>query len=99
MRATPGLREPVISCKHIFRADAPILCVFHERPSHRLDSGWSVACGREDHTDKEWMLVGMWELTEKDPSIREVLDLPEGQWAERDGLGEPWQRWRIADLP
>jgi hypothetical protein len=77
-------------CSHVFHASRPVLLVVRE------DGDWSLLCGDthdfEGHLPK---VVGIGHLLDRDPSINEVLDLPDGHEAERAAVGAPWQRRRI----
>jgi hypothetical protein len=66
---------------------APILLVTHDED----DGGWQFLCGTTDETD-DGRVVGLGTMYDRDHSLGEVADLPEGWRAWRAGPGQPWQR-------
>jgi len=49
-------------------------------------------CGATDHESKDLRVVGVKHLVERDPTLHECADLPEGFEAERAVVGSPWLR-------
>jgi hypothetical protein len=81
-----------VICPHVFDASRDILLVTHE-----TDGMWQLLCGKEDcgsHTQPR--LVGLNHLLDRDPSLLEIRDLPEGFWCERAHISGSWTR---APLP
>ncbi|WP_152565180.1 MULTISPECIES: hypothetical protein [Methylobacter] len=74
----------VFVCPHVFKATRPILLVVHE------DGDWQCLCGGNDHSD-DGHLVGIGHLVERDPSLDELVDLPDGWEAERHSPEQPWE--------
>ena len=80
-------------CSHVFEKTRPILLVVHE------DWDWQFMCGAADHAGDDGHLVGVGHLTDRDPSLNECADLPNGFVAERFAVGEPWARNEISSEP
>jgi len=73
-------------CPHVFTAERPILFVVHD------EGDWQFLCGCELTGDTPGHLVGVGHLVERDPSINECADLPDGWYAERESPSHPWVR-------
>ena len=68
-------------------AGHPILLVSHDAE----DGCWQFLCGTT--TDPAaGRVVGIGQLIDGDPSLRQLADLPRGWRAWRRGPGMPWQR-------
>jgi hypothetical protein len=80
---------PAFICSHVFENSRPILLVANSK------GDWQFLCG-DNHNDIP-KVVGINHLLNRDPSLREVLDLPENWEAERDNPQAPWQRHPSAD--
>lgn len=72
--------------KRVAREGYPVLLVTHD-----VDGDWQVLCGTTNEEDQA-MLVCLGCAFERNPSIREVADLPLGWTAWRDAPGKPWER-------
>ena len=71
-------------CSHVFADVRPVLLVAR-------DAGdWMFMCGDTHPEDEDYHLIGVNHLTQRDPSLREILDLSDGSAAERKGQGERW---------
>ena len=74
-------------CSHIFQDIRPILLVAHE------DGDWMFLCGDEHDFEADLPhVVGLNHLLERDQSLKLILDLSDGQEAERDSVSDPWRR-------
>ena len=73
----------VYVCPHVFEDTRPILYVC------RADGDWQFLCGGDDHSD-DGHLVGVGPLTERDPTLNELVDLKPNWEAERNAVGEKW---------
>ncbi|MBU2714106.1 hypothetical protein [Zooshikella harenae] len=69
----------VFVCPHVFQKTRPILLVIHE------DGEWQCLCGYGDHTSEG-------HLVERDPSLNQLSDLPDGWEAERESPENTWLR-------
>jgi len=65
----------------------PILHVAHDIDDH----GWQFLDGRDADVD-EGRVIGMGEALKRDPTLREIADLPPGWIAWREAPGSPWRR-------
>jgi hypothetical protein len=54
------------------------------------DAGWVFSCGRAGHTDKDWRVVLPNRYFAADPSLHQLLEMPEGYVAERPDRDHPW---------
>lgn len=73
--------------KRITRGESPILKVRHDEE----DGGWQFLDG-DDFVLEEASLVCLRTITEIDPSVLELADLPLGWVAERASIDAPWCR-------
>jgi hypothetical protein len=81
----------VFVCSHIFSNDSPILLVCH------ADEDWQFLCG-EAHEGEKPRVVGLGHLVDRDPSLRELMDLPLDWEAERDTQDSQWRRAPILTM-
>ena len=66
---------------------APILLVTHDED----DGSWQFLCGTtNDSADAR--VVGLGRMYQRDPTLGELADLPEGWRAWRTAVGRPWER-------
>jgi hypothetical protein len=79
-------RTTCLTTRHVLDG-APVLHVTHDAD----DGGWQFMPGTEVTTD-DAKVVGLGEMCKRDPTLRELADLPEGWRAWRSRVGEPWQR-------
>jgi hypothetical protein len=56
------------------------------------DGDLQMLCGDGHDATELPRVVGLNHLLERDPSLKEVLDLPDGWEAERAAPGQRWQR-------
>lgn len=76
-------------CTHVFEDLQAVKLV------SRPDGDWCFLCGDEhEETASSYRVVGMGHLFEKDPSLKELKDLPKDWEAERTQLGGEWLRTR-----
>jgi hypothetical protein len=66
---------------------APILLVTHDAE----DGGWQFLCGTTNDPANA-RVVGLGRMFERDPTLGELADLPEGWRARRTSPGRAWQR-------
>jgi hypothetical protein len=71
------------------RRSAPILRVCHDAD----DGAWQFLHGGPV-SEEDAAVVGLGRMLERDPSLRELADLPEGWIAERADVGSAWMRVR-----
>lgn len=77
---------PAYVCSHIFDATRPVLLVSRE------DGDWQLLCGGSHEADEKPRVVGLNHLIERDPTLREILDLPSDWDAERNAVNASWTR-------
>lgn len=72
----------------------PVLFIYREDPDNDQDSGWRAFSGAEDqeyiNNPDNWKLVSLDVLTDRDPSVSEVLEYPVGSAFERNQENEDW---------
>jgi hypothetical protein len=83
--------EAVITIDSILSGEKPILRVVHDAS----DGGWQFLTGEqvEAHQAK---VVSLQTITELDPTVLELADLPQGWFAERQSVAGSWQSWPAA---
>lgn len=75
----------VLTCCHVINDNKPVLYVAHD-----LEDGmWQFLCGKE-HTEDEGMVVGLFEIYERDESLAALATLPLGCEATRKYVGDNW---------
>jgi hypothetical protein len=73
-------------CGHVFSESRPVLLVVR-------DAGdWQLLCGGDHEVGDRPHVVGLNHLLDRDPSLRDLLDLPIDWEAERVEEGSPWVR-------
>lgn len=81
--------QKAYACTHVFEGSKPVTLV------SRPDGDWCFLCG-EEHKDEasSYRVVGIGHIFDKDPSLKELRDLPKDWEAERAQLGGEWLRTR-----
>jgi hypothetical protein len=74
----------VFTTKYVVEKGSPIIYVSHD------DEGDWQFFSKEDATEQEARIVTLDEIIERDPSIKEILWMPEGMEAWREGAGKAW---------
>lgn len=78
-----------VTTRQVIVEGLPILRVTH----YEADHSWAFVCGTTD-AEIDGRVVGMGEVLERDPTLREIAELPPGWTAWRDQVGGRWQRAR-----
>jgi hypothetical protein len=78
----------VLLCPHVAENSRPILLVCKEGGDIQL------LCGEAHEDHEKPKLAGLSHLLERDPTLRDVLDLPDDWEAERVSVDSPWVRSR-----
>lgn len=86
MKETHNYHTPVFLCSHVYKNEKPVLLVCKE------DGDWQMLCGGEHDENEKPVVVGIGHLLEKDPSLTEIIDLPDNWEAERQSINHPWIR-------
>ena len=81
-----------ITTAHVTARNAPILLVVHYAEDH----SWAFLDGGA-FSVKNGMVVSMRHIFDRDPSLRDVADLPPGWLAKRSHVGGQWERSRNPD--
>ncbi len=79
--------QAVITLDRIINGQSKILYVTHDAS----DGTWQFLDGG-DVIESDAMVVGLAEMVEIDPTLKNLADLPEGWFAERSGPDDPWKR-------
>lgn len=67
------------------------LVVEHDLPVDETDTGWGFFCNEVGlHHNAELKIVDLDRYVAQDPTLHEVLDMPEGYHAYRAGVDQPW---------
>lgn len=74
----------VYVCSHVFADVRPILLVVRE------SGDWMFLCGDVHEENEDYHLVGVNHLTDRDPTLRNLPDLPDNTEAERTEVGGEW---------
>jgi hypothetical protein len=86
------LRDKCYVCVHVIDAARPVLYVCRE------GEDLVFSCGGDDHAQstEDWKVLHRSHVTGADGTTVEVVDLADGEQAERAAIGEPWTRGPIA---
>jgi hypothetical protein len=79
-------RTAVITTRHILDG-TPVLYVKHDAD----DGSWQFLPGTPVTTE-DGKVVGLGEMCDRDPTLLDLADLPEGWRASRERVGAPWRR-------
>lgn len=77
-------------CSHVFENTRPILLIVHN------EEDWMFMCGDADHDPDDCHVVGIGHLIDRDPTINQCADLPNGFEVERLAIGTPWLRRQVS---
>jgi hypothetical protein len=76
-----------ITTRQVLAGAAPVLHVTHDSD----DGSWQFLCGTTDDP-ADARVVGLGRMCDRDASLLELADLPEGWQAWRERAGAPWRR-------
>ena len=76
--------KPIFTTKFVIEDRSEIIYVAHDK-----DGDWQFF-SKEDASEQEARIVFMNEMLVLDPSIKEILWIPEGTEAWREGVGKEW---------
>lgn len=77
----------MITLARILRGESPLRLVSHDGD----DGCWQFLDG-EHVFEEDAVVVGLGEMVQFDPTLRELADLPEGAFAWRSAPDQRWQR-------
>jgi hypothetical protein len=81
-----GGNRAVFTTKPVTQKGHPVLQVFHDQ-----EGDWQFLCGSTNQMD-DMQLVSLGSMVQRDPSLANLADLPEGWYASRDAVGKEWTR-------
>jgi hypothetical protein len=73
-------------CGHVFDKSRPVLLASHD------GGDWQLLCGGDHEAGDRPHVVGLHHLLDRDPSLRDILDLPVNWDADRVDAVSPWVR-------
>jgi hypothetical protein len=88
-----GHNVAAISDRRVFDLGKPVLFVVHYSDDH----SWAFLAGA-DFISENAMVVGMGTIVGRDPTLRQIADLPSGWTATRDRVGGDWNRREDPDV-
>lgn len=80
----PMKNRPVFTTKFVTEGQSEIIYAVHDK-----DGDWQLF-SKEDASEQDARVVLMEEILNIDPTIKEILWMPEGTEAWREGIGEEW---------
>jgi hypothetical protein len=80
----------VLTIKQVMKEHKPVLFV-----SHNKDDGTWQFFSRDNFKMKDAVVVTLFEMTEKDPTLNELFDLPKGWQASRESVADAWIRTMV----
>ena len=81
-----GKNRAILTTKPVIQDQHPVLLVAHDD-----DGDWQFLCGTTNEPD-DGQLVCLGDILDRDPTLAEVADLPEGWCAAREAVGAAWTR-------
>jgi hypothetical protein len=88
-----GRNRAAFTTKPVLEENLPVLLV-----SHDGDGDWQFLCGTTNQP-KDGRIVSLECIFERDHTLAEVADLPEGWMASRTAKGAAWTRERVGGTP
>lgn len=85
-RFQEGSNRAVFTTKRVIHNGLPVLLV-----SHDADGDWRFLCGTTNQVE-DAAVVSLGGILQRDQSLLDLGDLPEGWQARREGVGEPWRQ-------
>lgn len=82
--------KAVFTCHHVTNKKRPILFVTHDN-----NEDWQFLCGQNDHIEESAKIISMKNAVELDNTLNELFDMPIGVGAERNGVGEKWNPFKL----
>ncbi|WP_282124785.1 hypothetical protein [Algibacter mikhailovii] len=82
--------KAVFTCNHVTDEKSPILYATHD-----IDGDWQFLCGQNNHAEEKAKIISLKNAVELDNTLNELFEMPIGVGAERNGIGEKWNPFRI----
>jgi hypothetical protein len=80
------------TCDHVLSNQRPILFVSHDDDE---DGTWQFLCGTEAHTGSNAKIVSLKQITELDPTVNELFEMPPGVGAGRENTASNWKLFKL----
>ncbi len=80
-----SLTKEVFTTVYVIEKDSPIVYV-----SHDMDGDWQFFGNEENVEIDKARVVLLGEIIKRDPSVKEVLDMPKGTAAYRKSIKSSW---------
>lgn len=82
--------KAVFTCNHVTDEKSPILYV-----SHDSNGDWQFLCGKDEHTEENAKIISLKNAIELDSTLNDLFEMPIGVGAERKGIGEKWNPFKL----
>ncbi|WP_244847070.1 DUF2185 domain-containing protein [Cellulophaga lytica] len=82
--------KAVFTCNHVTDEKSPILYATHDS-----DGDWQFLCGQNDHAEENAKIISLKNAVELDNTLNELFEMPIGVGAERNGIGQKWNPFRL----
>ena len=79
-------------CDHVLSKTRPILYA-----SHDGEGDWQFLCGQEDHTEENAKIISLEHVTELDPSVNDLYEMPRQVGAERKSAKDKWMPFKLQE--
>jgi hypothetical protein len=79
-------------CDHVLDKKRPILYAAHD-----AEGDWQFLCGQDDHTEKNAKIISLKQVTELDPTVNDLYEMPLQVGAERKSVKDKWVPFRLKD--
>jgi hypothetical protein len=89
-RFQEGSNRAVFTTKPVIHDGLPVLLVSHDK-----DGAWQFLCGMTNEVD-DAAVVPLGSILQRDHTLVDLADLPEGWQARREKIGSAWKRKKQA---
>jgi len=79
-----------IVCSHVLKKERPILYA-----SHDAEGDWQFLCGDDGHTEEDAKIISLKEITQIDPSVNDLFEMPIAVGAERKTVENKWKPFKL----
>lgn len=77
-------------CDHVLNRLRPILHVTHDE-----DGSWQFLCGYDGHEMSNAKILTLKEVTQLDPTINDLYEMPLGVGADRNSIHDKWKPYKL----
>ena len=81
----------VFTTVDVLKGSKPILVVTHDTE----DGGWQFLTGETNLKQEDARIVSLKEITDIDPTINDLFEMPIGVGAQRTAVGANWQIFKL----